>query len=387
MAGKQPKLRVVGRREVLPKPILEQAARDLGFELEFELLDTVKSLRRIVMQPESFDVYHQWHTVDLIWTARAIRPIDLGRIDEASRIRAAVSTRRDGGKAIGSLFEQLFLQPDGTLSSVPSDKLIMLPLLHGVDAFAYLPEVPQLYPPGTQASWGWLLDPRLHGRVAMMSDPVLGMIEAALAVEAAETVVFDDIANLSIEEIDLVADVLMHKKKIGHFRAIWSNYQEAARWMQRGGVLLQSMFSPALSLLRSQNVPVISGVPKEGYRGWHVDLCISSAAEGDRLEAAYAYLNWWMNGLGGAMVARQGYYFVLPDLVRPHLSEAEWAYWYEGRRAEVDLPDLYGEVSIRAGDLREGGSYYERMSRVRVWNTFMDEHAYLVRRWREFLEA
>jgi putative spermidine/putrescine transport system substrate-binding protein len=27
------------------------------------------------------------------------------------------------------------------------------------------------------------------------------------------------------------------------------------------------------------------------------------------------------------------------------------------------------------------------MSRVRVWNTFMDEHTYLVRRWREFLEG
>ena len=33
-------------------------------------------------------------------------------------------------------------------------------------------------------SWGWLPDPRLQGRVAMINDPVLGMIEAALAVEA-----------------------------------------------------------------------------------------------------------------------------------------------------------------------------------------------------------
>ncbi len=30
----------------------------------------------------------------------------------------------------------------------------------------------------------------------------------------------------------------------------------------------------------------------------------------------------------------------------------------------------------------EGGSYATRMGRVRVWNTFMDEHTYLVRRWR-----
>ena len=36
------KLRVIGRSEVLPKPILERAASDLGFELEFALVDSVK---------------------------------------------------------------------------------------------------------------------------------------------------------------------------------------------------------------------------------------------------------------------------------------------------------------------------------------------------------
>jgi hypothetical protein len=36
---------------------------------------------------------------------------------------------------------------------------------------------------------------------------------------------------------------------------------------------------------------------------------------------------------------------------------------------------------------REGGSHRERMSRARVWNSFMDEHAHLVRRWRDFLAA
>ncbi len=219
-----------------------------------------------------------------------------------------------------------------------------------------------------------------------MNDPVLGMIEAALAIEAAENMTFADVGNLTIEEIDMVVDILLHKKKVGHFKTIWGNYHEAARSMQRGTVL-QSIFSPAIAMLRRQGVPVICAVPKEGYRGWHVDLCISSAARGAQLDAAYQYLNWWMNGWGGASVARQGYYFVLPELVRPHLSAAEWDYWYAGKPAAQALTDPFGLPAIQPGDVREGGSYFERMSRVRVWNTFMDEHSYLVRRWREFLEG
>ena len=382
----RPKLRVIARSEVLPRPALELAAAELPFDLEFELIDSVKGLQRVVTRPDTFDVYHQWHTVDLIWTARAIQAIDIKRIHNGQLIRNQAAARRNDSRAMGSLFNQLFLQPSGAIGATPTDEIVMLPLLHGVDAFAFLPSVLKEWPEGAPHSWGWLLDKCLQGRVAIMNDPVLGMIEAALAVEASENVSFADVGNLTIEEIDTVADILLHKKKLGHFKIIWSNYQEAARSMQRGTVL-QSMFSPAIATLRSQGVPVVSAVPQEGYRGWHVDLCISSAAQGEQLDAAYAYLNWWMNGKAGAVTTRQGYYFVLPDLVRPHLSGAEWDYWYAGRPAAEVLTNPAGEPSVSVGELREGGSYLERMSRVRVWNAFMDEHTYIVRRWREFLEA
>ncbi|MDB5623357.1 MAG: signal peptide prediction [Devosia sp.] len=382
----RPKLRVIARSEVLPRRVLEQAASELPFDLEFELIDSVKGLQRVVTSPESFDVYHQWHTVDLIWTARAIQAIDLKRIHNGALIKNHAVARRSDSRAFGSVFNQLFVQPSGTIGPTPTDQIVMLPLQHGVDSFAFLPAVLKEWPPGTPHSWGWMLDKRLHGRVAIMSEPVLGMIEAALAVEASENMSFADVGNLSIEEIDLVADILLRKKKLGHFKTIWNNHHEAARSMQRGAVL-QSMFSPAIATLRSQGVPVVSAVPQEGFRGWHVDLCISSAAQGEQLEAAYAYLNWWMNGKAGAVTTRQGYYFVLPDLVRPHLSAAEWDYWYAGKPAETALTNPAGEPSVAPGEIREGGSYLERMARVRVWNAFMDEHTYLVRRWREFLEA
>jgi putative spermidine/putrescine transport system substrate-binding protein len=75
------------------------------------------------------------------------------------------------------------------------------------------------------------------------------------------------------------------------------------------------------------------------------------------------------------------------ERTRRHLSEAEWDYWYEGKPARADLPDPFGETCVRAGEVRGGGSYIDRMSRVRVWNTIMDDHNYLARRWNEFLSA
>ncbi len=379
-------LRVIGRSEILPPPIRSRAAADLPFPVEFELIDGIEGLRRVVSRPESFDVYHQWHTVDLIWTARSIRAIDLARIEGGALVRAAAAARTGDARVIGTVFDRLFLQEDGSLGREPSGFVSMLPSLHGVDSFAYLESLRADLSPGEADSWAWLLDARWRGRVALLSDPVLGMIEAALAVEAAEGVSFGDIGNLTIEEIDLVTEALVRLKRLGHFRGTWLNHEEAAGFMARGGVALQSMFSPALVALRRQGVPLTLSVPLEGSRGWHADLCVSAAAEGGRLEAAYAYLNWWHGGWAGACLTRQGYYATFPERARPHLSDAEWAYWYEGEPAAAALPDPEGRPTIPEGHRREGGSHRDRMSRARVWNTFMDEHTYLVRRWREFLE-
>lgn len=376
-------LRVIGRSEILPEPVRARAVRDLPFPVTFELCDSIQGLQRVVSRPDTFDVYHQWHTVDLIWTARCIQAIDLGRILGGGDIVAAARARIGDIGVIDTVFEKLFLQPDGTLGSTPGDFIAMLPSLHGVDSFAFHEDLFDIIDRDAPQSWRWLFDARWHGRTALISDPVLGMIEAALATEASSRISFGDIGNLTIEEIDCIGDTLIRLKKLGQFRRSWRNYEDAAQLMRRG-MLVQSMFYPGFVLLQREGLPVQMSDPVEGMRGWHADLCISSATRGVMLDAAYEYLNWWQTGWAVACLARQGYYGTFPDRVRPHLSEAEWAYWYGGEPATEELPDPLGRPTIPAGHRRSGGSHRERMSRARVWNTFMDEHTYLMRRWREF---
>ena len=376
-------LRVIGRTELVPEPVRARAQAELPFPISFELCDSIEGLQRVVSRPDSFDVYHQWHTVDLIWTARCIQAIDLSRIEGGAEIVAAARARIGDIGVIDAVFDKLFLQPDGTLGPAPSGHIAMLPSLHGVDSFAFHEDILDIVDPDEPQSWGWLFDPRWQGRSALIADPVLGMIEAALATEATRRVGFGDIGNLTIEEIDCIGDTLIRLKQLGQFRRSWRNYEEAARLMRRG-MLVQSMFYPGFVLLQRAGLPVRMSDPVEGMRGWHADLCISSATRGAMLESAYAYLNWWQGGWPAACLARQGYYGTLPDRVRPHLTEAEWAYWYGGEPASEVLPDPMGRPSVPAGHRRPGGSHRERMSRARVWNTFMDEHTYLMRRWREF---
>jgi putative spermidine/putrescine transport system substrate-binding protein len=381
----RPRLRVIARREFVPEPLQVEAARALDIDIAFDVVDTLDGLRRVVTAPETFDVYHQWHTVDLIWTSRAIQPIALDRLTCAAALRTISRPPLDA-LSPPTVMRKLFLQADGELEAAPSDHVSMLPVLRGVDGFAYQPAVRDLIGADARESWGWLFDDRLRGHVGLLSDPVLGMIEAALATEASRNISFEDIGNLSIEEIDLVADTLIQLKKLGHFRGVWSNYEEAARLMQRGA-LVQSMFTPGATRLRREKMPVTIANPIEGGRGWHSDLCISSATHGKALDAAYAYLNWWAEGWPSACLSRQGYYAFFPERARCYLEQDEWDYWYDGLPAARPLPDPFGEPAIPVGHVREGGSYATRMGRVRVWNTFMDEHTYLVRRWREFLEA
>src|SRR4030095_3673153 len=57
----------------------------------------------------------------------------------------------------------------------------------------------------------------------------------------------------------------------------------------------------------------------------------------------------------------------------------------EPARGEIKAPD--GTVMEKAGAVRDGGSFPERMGKVACWNSVMDEDRYMVKRWNEFIAA
>ena len=299
-AKRRPALRVLGRREILLEPVRRQAVRDLGFDIAFEHVDGDEEIRQAVTQARKFrrlpSVAYGRSDVDGL-----VDPADRDCAHRAIGRRSRRSPRfpHDGVTICDDLFRQLYVQDDGRLAARRTGLAAMLPTIHGADSLGYLASLREQLSPGEADSWRWLIDERWRGKVAMLRDPTLGMIEAALAVEGAGILKFGDIANLSIEEIDAIITILKEKKRSGHFRGLWETYEDAAKLMERGGVVVQSIFSPAIIKLRRSGLDVASAIPVEGTRGWRSDLCLSARASGDALEAAYAYLNWWLEGRAG----------------------------------------------------------------------------------------
>lgn len=388
----QQKLRILGTSVTLFDEMRECAMNDLGFDIEYEILEGVQCQQKGVMSPGEFDIYDQWfNSVDLLWTAGAIQPIDTSRIDLWEQVGDLTKTGRlnksdklgQGARPV----DVQFIQDVGALGANPSNWISMLPTAHNVDAFGYDPVIRKKLGPDCEESWAWLFDERWHGKCGLHDNPSIGIADVALAAQAAGLIQFEDIGNMSINEIDDLIALLIERKKSGHFRHFWSTLSEAISMMERPSVLLAGIWSPVIFTLHAKGRPIVCASPVEGYRGWHSGLSLSSELEGEKLELAYAYLNWWLSGKAGAIIARQGYYISVPQTIKQYLSEAEWDYWYSGKPAQVDLYDPHGQVVVRQGDVRDGGSYQSRMSNIAVWITLMDEHNYLVRRWNEFLST
>ncbi|MEX0853796.1 MAG: ABC transporter substrate-binding protein, partial [Bauldia sp.] len=173
----------------------------------------------------------------------------------------------------------------------------------------------------------------------------------------------------------------------GHWRALWNTFDESVNLMASGEVVIQSMWSPAVTAVKAQGIPCVYQPLKEGYRGWGNGLGLMGHLEGIRLDAAYEYLNWYVSGWMGGFIAKQGYYISVPETAKAHLTENEWGFFYDGKAATDVITSPTGEKTNEAGEVRDGGSYEARFSKVGVWNCLMNEAEYQVAKWNEFTAA
>ncbi len=139
--------------------------------------------------------------------------------------------------------------------------------------------------------------------------------------------------------------------------------------------------------MRSKGIACTYQPLKEGYRSWGGGLGLSSKLTGVALDAAYEYINWYLSGWVGGFLMRQGYYSAVPKTSRLFMSDEEWGFWYEGKPAMGDIKSPSGQVMEKAGAVRDGGAFTDRMGQVACWNSVMDENQYMVRKWNEFIAA
>lgn len=388
--SEKPVLRVLGTHVTLRESIRQKAQADLGFAIHFEPGGDARVQQKAAARPGEFDIYEQWsNSLNILWPARAIQAIDIGRLTYWQEINDLTKTGRLTPQARLGLgdapYKLLYVQPDSRLGQRETGQISFLPYVHNVDSFGYDTRVIPKAKAYTEESWGWLLDEQWHGKIGIVNEPTIGIFDLALAAEARGLMSFNNIGSMSETEVDQLFDLLIDFKRRGHFSGFWNTVAESAQMIASGQAVLASMFSPAIASLNEQGIPAVYSAPKEGYRAWHGVMCLSSRTTGPRLDMAYEFMNWWLSGWAGAYVARQGYYISNPLRSRTYLSQAEWDYWYEGKAATQDLKGPKGEISVRQGSIRNGGSYWKRFANVAVWNTVMDTYEYSLPRWHELL--
>jgi putative spermidine/putrescine transport system substrate-binding protein len=242
-------------------------------------------------------------------------------------------------------------------------KISFMPGFFQMDSIGY--NAGKIKTENNELSWGDLFNPKYRGKVAMYGIDWLGMLNAAMGMQALGLFKPADMSNMTEKEVDTVIAFLKEKKKEGHFRAMWKAYGELVNLMASEEVWIADAWWPVVVEVSGKGIPVHYAVAKEGYRAWCNGYGI--AANSKNVDLAYEWLNFWMDGYPGAQQSKIGYFST------------------SGGYDKYLEPELIKQVY--GGEGRDGGSLADRAKRVYVWNTRPKNLEYYTEKWNEFLAA
>jgi putative spermidine/putrescine transport system substrate-binding protein len=258
------------------KAIGDQAAKDLGFKVTMQNLDTSAAINRFITQPNTVDIpdLEGWQA-KLAAKRGVIQGIKVKNIKEFDNFLPIFTKGELDGQLIPrqgiSPYEAMYIdKPDATdLHEGVTEWATFLPQVYNADSIGYRPDL--IDHPVTE--WKDLIDPKFSGKAAILDVPAIGIMDAALSFESAGLIKYGNKGNMTKEEIDFTINKLIELKKSGQFRATWTTFDQSVQLMAAGEVIIQSMWSPAVAAVRVKQIPCVYAPvnkkgDKEGYRGW-----------------------------------------------------------------------------------------------------------------------
>ncbi len=368
----------------------QKVKEELGFTLEMTALDSDSVTQRAATQPDSFDIADiEYWICKKVWPTGNLQAMDTSKIANYDKI---VGIFKDGKLTPESEIAQGtaphtvgFVPEQGATSFAdePTQWMTLIPTIYNADTLGIRPDL--IGRPIN--NWSELLNPEFKGKASILDISSIGIMDMAMVCESMGEIQYGDKGNMTREEIDATFAIFTEAKQNGQFRAFWKTFDESVNLMASGEVVIQSMWSPAITAVKSRGIPCVYQPLEEGYRSWGGGIGLSKSLSGMELDAAYEYINWYLSGWVGGFLMRQGYYSAVPETSKEHMSENEWGYWFEGKEATGEITSPFGDVLAQAGETRDGGSFYDRMGSVACWNAVMDENQYMVRKWTEFISS
>ncbi|MDE3079165.1 MAG: extracellular solute-binding protein [Paracoccaceae bacterium] len=383
-------LRYLGTAVNQSADIAKKCKEDTGITIEYIPVTTDEVAKRIITQPNSFDlVDSEYFSLPNLIPSGNLLGMDAKKIKYADKLATVITKGEVDGKKIGlqgtAPSKVFYLEGEHStkFAKSPTEWISLIPTTYNADTLGMRPDLI-----GRKIEhWKELLNPEFKGRVALINVPSIGIMDAAMAIESAGLFKYGDKGNQTKDEIDFTIKTLIAAKKAGQFRAFWTDFNESVNLMASGEVVLQSMWSPAVTAVRSKGIKCEYPGLAEGYRGWASGFGLPRTTRGKKMDAAYEFVNWFLSGWAGAYLNRQGYYSAVLETAKAHMEPYEWDFWMEGKPAAKDIHAPDGTLIEKAGAVRDGGSYVARMGHVACWNSVMDQNEYMVRKWNEFIAA
>ena len=370
--------------------VADKVKADLGFTLSMTALDTDAVTQKAVTQPKSYDIADiEYFAIKKVFPTGVMQPMDAKKIKYYDKIVPIFTKGKltpDSLVAQGtSPFSVGYVDgPEGkTFAKGETGWMTLIPTIYNADTLGIRPDL--VGRPITH--WKDLVDPKFKGKASILNIPSIGIMDAAMVMESIGTLKYADKGNMTKPEIDKTIAFLIEAKKAGQFRAFWKSFDESVNLTASGEVIIQSMWSPAVAAVKSKGIQCTYQPLAEGYRAWAGGLGLAKHLTGLELDAAYEYINWYLSGWVGAYLNRQGYYSAVLDTAKQNMTADEWGYWMEGKAASKDILSPDGKVMDKAGAVRDGGSFAERMGKVACWNSVMNEDRYMIQKWNEFIAA
>jgi len=384
-------LRYLGTAVNQSADIAKKVKEDTGITLDYVAVTTDDVTKRVITQPNSYDIVDtEYFSLKKLVPSGNLKAMDGKKIKQYDQITPVITKcELPDGKKIGDQGtapkKVMFVEGEHSSKFAPevTEWATLIPTTYNADTLGIRPDLIKR----PIASWAELLNPEFKGKAAILNIPSIGIMDAAMVVEAAGQHKYADKGNMTRAEIDMTMKVLTDAKKAGQFRAFWKDFNESVNLMASGETVIQSMWSPAVTAVRSKGIACTFQPLKEGYRSWATGFAASKAVSGMKEDVAYEFANWFLSGWAGAYLNRQGYYSAVLPTAKANMEPYEWAFWMDGKPAEKDIHAPDGTLLEKAGAVRDGGSFEQRMGAVACWNAIMDENDYMVRKWNEFIAA
>ena len=193
-------LRYLGTAVNQDKSIGDKFFADTGIKIQYIPVTTDDVTKRAVTAPNSFDLIDtEYFSLKKIIPTGNLKGIDTKRIKNADKITSLFTTGEVAGKKVGDQGtapkKVMYLdKPESkTFSATPTQFMTLIPTVYNADTLGIRPDLIKR----PIESWKELLNPEFKGKAAILNIPSIGIMDAAMVVEATGAYKYPDKGNMT----------------------------------------------------------------------------------------------------------------------------------------------------------------------------------------------